>query len=129
MRGITGRTEAAQTNEVLGLIAKATPRQDKIKLDAPEIAESGNTVPIAVRVETPMTQTDYAKAIHLVAEHNPQPLLATFLLTPKSGKADVQLRVRLAQTQDVTVLVQMNDGSLWSASRQVKVTIGGCGGG
>jgi|SRR5579862_3292876 len=113
----------------LDLIERAKPTETKVILQTPDIAENGNTVPVTVTVDSPMTATDYVEAIHVVAEKNPKPLLATFQLTPASGRAEVQLRVRLSSTQTVTAIAQMSDGSLWKASHEVKVTIGGCGGG
>jgi sulfur-oxidizing protein SoxY len=75
-----------------------------------------------------MTEQDHVKAVHLVSEGNPLPGVATFLFTPTSGKAEVQFRMRMAQTQNILAVAEMSDGSLWSATRQVTVTIGGCDG-
>ena len=118
--------EAAK--ELLGKLTKEPGKEGKVSLKAPEIAENGNTVPVTVAVESPMSDSDYVKAIHIVAEGNPQPGVASFTLSPASGKAEVQFRMRLAQTQNLVALAEMSDGSVWMASREVKVTIGGCGG-
>ena len=93
-----------------------------------KIAENGNAVPVTVTVDSPMTDKDYVEAIHVVADGNPNPGVASFTLTPLAGKAEVQLRVRMASTQKVIALAEMSDGSLWTLAREVKVTIGGCGG-
>ena len=100
----------------------------KIKLDIPEIAENGNVVPVTVEVESPMTDNDYVAAVHLFAEGNPLPAVATFRFTPACGKAAASTRMRLAQTQDVICIAEMSTGALFSARANVKVTIGGCGG-
>jgi sulfur-oxidizing protein SoxY len=100
----------------------------RISLDLPEIAENGNTVPYTVRVESPMTSSDYVKAVHLLAPANPHPQISSFFFTPQSGKAAVSGRMRLAQTQEVLVFAEMSDGKLYTARRPVKVTVGGCGG-
>ncbi len=106
--------------------AKAT--EGKIKVDLPEIAENGNTVPIKVSVESPMTADNYVKAVHLIAEGNPAPELCSFYFTPMSGKANAATRVRLARTQKVIGIAVMSDGKVYMSQTQVKVTIGGCGG-
>ena len=110
------------------LYGRTAEPSDKIRLDAPEIAENGNTVPFTIAVESPMTEADYVRAMHLISTGNPQPGVATFKFTPDSGKASVSSRMRLGQTQDVIVLAEMSDGRFLMAKRNVKVTIGGCGG-
>jgi sulfur-oxidizing protein SoxY len=108
--------------------AKGTPQAGKVTLKAPEIAENGNAVPITVSVESEMTEKSYVKALYIAADGNPAPGVAVYEFTPLSGKAEIQMRVRLAQTEKLIVVAEMNDGSLFTASREVKVTIGGCGG-
>lgn len=105
-----------------------TPKAGKVTIGAPDIAENGNTVPITISVESPMTTNDFVKGIVVAADGNPLPGVARFDLSPLNGQANVQFRIRLAQTQTITAVALMNDGSLWSASKVVKVTIGGCGG-
>jgi len=100
----------------------------RIKLTAPEIAENGNSVPVSVLVDSPMTEDDYVESVLLLAEGNPSPDVATFNFTAASGKALGSTRMRLAQTQDVIAIAKMSDGTLYRDSRNVKVTIGGCGG-
>lgn len=99
-----------------------------VKLDAPEIAENGNTVPIGFSVDSPMTAENYVKKVHLFADGNPTPSVASFEFTPMSGKASASTRMRLAKTQNVVAIAEMSDGSVVKASAKVKVTIGGCGG-
>jgi sulfur-oxidizing protein SoxY len=105
-----------------------TPAQGKIKLDLPEIAENGNTVPMTVTVESPMTEQSHVTDVMIVADENPRSGVVTFHFSPASGIAEANTRIRLAATQDVIADARMNDGSFFMASKQVKVTIGGCGG-
>jgi sulfur-oxidizing protein SoxY len=110
------------------IVGETKPIEGRVALDMPEIAENGNTVPFTVSVESPMTDKDYVKAIHVISTGNPQPGVATFRLTPLSGKAAVASRMRLARTQDVVALAELSDGKFLQSRRSVKVTIGGCGG-
>lgn len=102
--------------------------EGKIKLDLPEIAENGNTVPMAISVDSPMTEDSYVNEIMVVADGNPNPGVIVFRFSPMSGIAEASTRIRLAKTQNVIALAKMNDGSVYTASQEVKVTIGGCGG-
>jgi sulfur-oxidizing protein SoxY len=105
------------------LTGGASPREGRITLRAPAIAENGNAVPVSVTVESPMSG-----AIHILAEKNPAPEVASFRLTPAMGRAAAETRIRLGETQDVIALAQLSDGSFVMARAEVKVTIGGCGG-
>jgi sulfur-oxidizing protein SoxY len=109
-------------------LAKGTPKEGKVTLKAPEIAENGNAVPLTVSVESEMNEKSYVKALYVAADGNPNPGVAIYEFTPMSGKAEVQMRIRLAQSQKLVAVAEMNDGTLYTASREVKVTIGGCGG-
>jgi sulfur-oxidizing protein SoxY len=123
---------AAAANDSADLIKKFTggkaATEGKVKLDLPEIAENGNTVPLTVSVESPMTEQSYVSDVLIVADGNPNGGMVTFHFSPASGVAEANTRVRLAATQNITAVAKMNDGSFFTASRQVKVTIGGCGG-
>lgn len=100
----------------------------KIKLDVPEIAENGLVVPIGVEVESPMTEADYVKSVHVFADGNPLPGIVSYTFTPACGKAAAATRMRLAQTQNIVCVAEMSNGSLYLATANIKVTIGGCGG-
>ena len=100
----------------------------KISIDLSEIAENGTTVPLSVVVESPMTADNYISDILVVADGNPRPGVATFHLTPLSGKATAATRIRLQTTQNIIVVAKTNDGKFFTDRKQVKVTIGGCGG-
>ena len=110
------------------ILGDAKPIDGKMTLELPEIAENGNTVPFTISVDSPMTDKDHVKAIHIIATANPQPGVATFRLSPISGKAAVASRMRLQRTQDVITIAELSDGRFLMAKRPVKVTIGGCGG-
>lgn len=113
---------------VMKLIGDKKPAEGKITFDLPQIAENGNTVPVGVTVDSPMTAKDYVKSVHLFADGNPAPEVATLHFTPMSGKASAATRMRLAKTQNVVAVAEMSDGSVFRAQQEVKVTIGGCGG-
>lgn len=100
----------------------------KVKLDMPEIAENGNTVPMSVSVEGPMTEQSYVKRVLIVCDGNPRSGVATFHFSPASGLAEATTRIRLASTQNVIAVAEMNDGTFYTVTKEVKVTIGGCGG-
>ncbi len=113
------------------LIRKATgglpSRPGRVRLSLPALAESGNSVRLTVKVESPMTAEEHVTRIHIFAEKNPRPLIARFSLSPRTGRAEVSTRIRLAGTQRVVALAETNDGSAWLASTQVVVTAGACG--
>jgi len=105
-----------------------TATMGKITLETPQIAENGSTVPIGLVVDSPMTDADHVKTVHLFADGNPNPDVASFHFTTMCGKADVSTRIRLAKTQNVIAVAEMSDGSFMMAKSEIKVTIGGCGG-
>ncbi len=126
-----GRARAAPADAraaLDALIGGRKAQQGRVVIELPEIAENGNTVPLSVAVAGAMTASNYVKSIHVAAEGNPRPDVASFHFTARSGKARVATRMRLLKTQNVIAVAEMSDGSLFEASRQVKVTIGGCGG-
>jgi sulfur-oxidizing protein SoxY len=99
-----------------------------IKLDVPLIAENGAVVPVAVEVNAPMTAQSHVKNIYIVADKNRIPIITRVGLTPESGQAYVGATVRLGETTDVRAIAEQSDGTLLQAKREVKVTVGGCGG-
>ena len=99
-----------------------------IKLDVPLIAENGAVVPVAVEVNAPMTPQSYVKYIYVVADKNRIPMVARVALTPESGQAYMGANIRLGETGDVRAIVEQSDGTLLQLKREVKVTVGGCGG-
>jgi len=109
------------------LVGSAKPVEGKIMVDLPETAENGNFVPITISAESPMTDADYIRAIHILSTENPHAHVATFYLSPVNAIARVQTRMRLAKTQNVVVLAEQSNGELLISTMLVKVTIGGCG--
>jgi len=118
-------TVAAEIKKIYGDKPMA---EGKVKLDVPEIAENGMVVPINIEVDSPMTEADYVKSVHIFADGNPLPGVVTYSFTPACGKAAASTRMRLAQTQNIICIAEMSNGSLHTAKANVKVTIGGCGG-
>lgn len=100
----------------------------QLTIDMAEIAENGNTVPFTLGVDSPMTDKDYVKALHLISTANPRPEVVVFRFTPASGVAKAESRMRLVGTQDVIAIAELSDGKFLMARRPVKVTVGGCGG-
>ena len=119
----TPATLAAAIRTVVG---SAEVRTGKVKLDVPPLVENGNTVPMTVTVSSPMTSSDYVKSIHVFNEKNPQPNIGNFYLGARAGRAQVSARIRLADSQKIVAIAQLSDGSFWSASADVVVTLAAC---
>jgi sulfur-oxidizing protein SoxY len=99
-----------------------------IKLDIPLIAENGAVVPVSVEVNAPMTPQSYVKHIYVVADKNRIPIVTRVALTPAAGQAYMGANIRLGETTDVRAIAEQSDGTLFAVKREVKVTVGGCGG-
>lgn len=125
-RASAGAKEAAE--QIAKFTAGVATEKSKVTIELPEIAENGNTVPLSVSVESPMTADDYVSAILVVADGNPNPGVATFQFSPLSGKAEASTRIRLATTQNIIAIAKTSKGELFTNQKLVKVTIGGCGG-
>lgn len=108
------------------VLAGAVPKPGRIKLTIPELAENGFSVPVTIAVESPMTEADHVRSIYLFSEKNPQPSVVRFHLTPRSGVAKVATSIRLADSQQVTALARMSDGTFWSATADIVVTLSAC---
>lgn len=100
----------------------------RIKLELPSIAENGLVVPLNFEVESPMTEKDYVKSVHLFAEGNPSVGVAAFHFSPMTPKAAAAIRIRLAKTQEIVAVAELSNGEVYTVRKEVKVTIGGCGG-
>lgn len=98
----------------------------KVELVLPALVENGNSVPLAVNVAHWMEPNDYVKTIAVFNEKNPQPNVATFHLTPRSGRASVSTRIRLGDSQKITAIAQLSDGSFWMDEAEVIVTLPAC---
>lgn len=121
-----GATPAAMQDAIRKVVGSARVNPGRVTLDVPPLVENGNSVPLAVSVESPMTDASHVKAIHVFNEKNPQPDVVTFRLGPRAGRASVATRIRLADTQTVVAIAEMSDGSFWSASAAVVVTLAAC---
>jgi len=118
---------AAATLQAIHKVVGTTPvNKGKVKLDLPALIENGNGVPLSVSVESPMTEADHVKAIHVFTEKNPLPNVVSFRLGPRAGRASVATRVRLADSQTVVAICELSDGSFWSGSVAVVVTLAAC---
>lgn len=120
----TPESMAEAMDEALG---KGAPiNVGRVKLELPELAENGNSVPLKLTVDSPMTATDHVKTLYVFSEKNPVSNVVRFHLGPRSGVARVQTSIRLAATQRITAVARMSDGSLWSGAADVVVTQAAC---
>jgi sulfur-oxidizing protein SoxY len=118
----------AVKDELQRMFGSAPMTEGRVKLTLPQIAENGLVVPLNIDVESPMSETDYVRSVHVFAEGNPLPHVISYHFTPECGRASASARIRLAQSQTLIAVAEMSDGSLHMAKADVKVTIGGCGG-
>jgi sulfur-oxidizing protein SoxY len=119
-------TPAMLASAINNVTQGALVKTGKVKLDVPPLVENGNTVPMTVSVDNPMTSENHVKSIHVFNEKNPQPNVGNFYLTPLSGRAQVSTRIRLADSQKIVAIAKLSDGSFWSASVDVIVTLAAC---
>jgi len=108
------------------VVGESRVRPGRVKLQLPPLIDNGNSVPLSVAVDSPMTAADHVKAIYVPTEKNPLPDVVSVHLGPRAGHAEISTRVRLADTQTVTAIAQMSDGSFWSDSAEVVVTLSAC---
>jgi sulfur-oxidizing protein SoxY len=126
----TWRPARALSEELAGALrgftGGAPAKQGRVHLDIAPLVENGNTVPITVSVQSPMTAADHVQAIAVFNEKNPQREVVSCKLTPASGKAVVSTRIRLATTQQLVAVAKMSDGSYWTHTVDVIVTLAAC---
>jgi len=127
---LPSRAARAQADPFAALLKQvtggATVRLGRVTVDTPRLADNGHSVPLTVSVESPITAADHVRSITLLSERNPRPLMATFHLGPKAGRAEVTTRVRLNGTQRVLAVAHLSDGSYWSGTAEVEVTESAC---
>ena len=123
---VGARRKAAAEQALRKITGGAALRSGKVKLDVPPLIDNGNAVPLSVTVESPMTEADHVRAIHVLTEKNPQPNVVSVHLGPRAGRASITTRVRLADTQTVTAIAQLSDGSFWVDRVPVVVTLSAC---
>ncbi len=116
--------------DMLAAIARVTGskpvQKGRVKLEVPPLVDNGNAVAISVAVDSPMTEANHVKEIHIFSERNPEPVILSMKLGPRSGRAAAATRVRLADTQTLVAIAAMSDGTFWSGSAQTVVTIAAC---
>ena len=123
---VAASTPGQMERAIRQMIGEAEVRKGKVTLDLPPLVENGNTVPLTVIVDSPMTKADHVKAIHVFNEKNPQANVVSMRLGPRAGKAHVSTRIRLADTQKITAIAVMADGTCWSDTQDVVVTLAAC---
>ena len=119
-------TPASMKAAIRNVVGEAQVKKGRVRIDVPALVDNGNTVPLTIEVESPMTAQDHVKAIHVFNELNPQPNVISAHLGPRSGIAKLSTRFRLADTQMIVAIAEMSDGSFWSASADVVVTLAAC---
>jgi len=119
-------TPAAMQDAIRAVIGTAPVTKGRVKLELPPLSENGNAVPLTVSLESAMTPAEHVRAIHVFTEKNPQPEVVSFRLGPRAGRARVSTRIRLADTQTVTAIAELSDGTFWSAEAAVVVTLAAC---
>ena len=119
-------TPAMLNAAIRNLVGEAPVRTRKVNHDNPPLVENGNTVPMTVSVASPMTADDHVKSIHVFNEKNPQPNVGNYYIGPRAGRAQISTRIRLADSQKVVAIAQLSDGSFWSATADVVVTLAAC---
>jgi sulfur-oxidizing protein SoxY len=127
---VVARPAAATPEEMAAAIKAftggASANPGKVTLEVAQLVDNGNSVPLTVRVDSPMTATDHVTAIAIFNERNPETGVATFTLGPRAGKAEVSTRIRMATSQKLTAVARLSDGTFWSNSANVIVTLAAC---
>jgi sulfur-oxidizing protein SoxY len=119
-------TPASLVSAIRTVTGGAVVKAGKVKLDVPPLVENGNTVPLTVSVASPMAPEDHVRSVHIFNEKNPQPNIGNFHLGPNAGRAQVSTRIRLADSQKIVAIARLSDGSFWSVSVDVVVTLAAC---
>jgi sulfur-oxidizing protein SoxY len=119
-------TPASMASAIRSVVGTEQVKTGKVKLEVPALVENGNTVPMTVSVASPMAPEDHVLSIHVFNEKNPQPNIGNFYLGPQAGRAQVSTRIRLADSQKVVAIAKLSDGTFWSTSVDVVVTLAAC---
>ncbi|KMO17608.1 SoxY-related AACIE arm protein [Methylobacterium indicum] len=119
-------TREATVEAIRRFTGGAAIQAGRIHLDMPPLVENGNTVPLAITVESPMSETDFVHRIAVFNDKNPQPHVITLHLGPRAGRAAINTRIRLADSQTITAIAEMRDGTYWSATADAIVTLAAC---
>lgn len=124
--GSASATPEAMATAIAKVVGGSPVREGRVSLDLPPLVENGSTVPLVVSVDSPMSETDYVRAIHVFNEKNPQPNVFTARLGPRNGRAVVGTRIKLGDSQKIVAIAETSDGRFWSASADVIVTLAAC---
>ncbi|QWE23322.1 SoxY-related AACIE arm protein [Polynucleobacter sp. AP-Jannik-300A-C4] len=124
--GLTVAKKPEAMEAIEKIIGANSVRDGRVNLVIPPLVESGNLVVIKLSIESPMTANNYVKAVHVISEANPFPNIFTAYFTPRSGRAELTTRVRLADSQRVWAIAQMSDGSFWRGYADTLVTLSAC---
>jgi len=119
-------TPESMAAAIKAFVGEAEVREGRVTLEIPPLVENGNSVPLKVTVDSPMTRQDYVKTIAIFNERNPQPNVAQFYLSPRAGRADVSTRIRLGDSQSIVAIAQLSDGTFWSDKAELIVTLPAC---
>ena len=120
-------TPVAMEEAVRKVTGGASAAKGKVKLDVPMLIENGNSVVLSVSVDSPMSEADHVSAIHVFARDNPLPNMVSVYLGPRAGRARFTTRVRVTTSQTLLAVARLSDGSFWSDSADVVVTLPACG--
>src|ERR671916_1830387 len=110
-----------------GLFGDRPIKRGHVSLDMPLVAEDGRVVPVIIESDLPMSQDQYVKGVHLIVDHNPDPHLAAFHLTPALGAVSISTRIKMKRTTWVRALLETSTGDVWAGYARVLVTLNGCG--
>jgi sulfur-oxidizing protein SoxY len=119
-------TPESMAAAIQAFVGGAEVRKGRVALEVPPLVENGNSVPIKVTVESPMTSRDFVKTVAIFNEKNPQPNVASFHLSPRCGRAVVSTRIRLGDSQNIVAIAQLSDGTFWSDTAELIVTLPAC---
>jgi sulfur-oxidizing protein SoxY len=119
-------TPASMKAAIRGIVGEAQVSDGRVHIDVPALVDNGNAVPLTVEVDSPMTPADHVKAIYVFNEKNPLPNVISAYFGPRSGRARLSTRFRLADTQTIVAVAEMSDGSFWQAAADVVVTLQAC---
>jgi sulfur-oxidizing protein SoxY len=123
---IAVKRRVALQNAIRKVVGEAELKTGKVKLEIPPLIDNGNAVPLTVTVDSPMTAAEHVKAIHVLTEKNPQPFVLAAHLGPRAGAARISTRARIADTGQVIAIAELSDGSFWSHTVSVIVTLSAC---
>ena len=124
--GPASATPEAMAEAIKKVVGDAAVTEGRVTLDLPPLIENGNTVPLVVSVQSPMTVADHVKAIHVFNEKNPQPNVFSARLSARNGRATIGTRIKLGDSQKIVAIAETSDGRFWSASADVSVTLAAC---